>query len=160
MDLRACQQSGSGADRASRPGGGRAGAPRAAPHSEAQLVAADPRQRGQPGRQRLRQAARPAPLPAPQLQTLPALGTLPFLLGPLSPSCLLLSDGLRSPGGMSMAGGPAGGSAAPRGPGAPALPSPRARGWRAAGPAQPPPRAAAAASGSGMVHCPEMMEKE
>lgn len=71
-------------------------------------------------------ALRPAPLPALSCTPCPAwtasLSHSPeafFFLLFFFPSCLLMSDGLRSPGGISMAGGPAGASAAPRGRPAP-----------------------------------------
>lgn len=149
MAICACMQSGAGVARPAGPGGGRpgpgaGGLRRSTCRSAlpAQLVAADPirdtaanlgasgcsMQRAPHRCQRC--SCKPCPGWRASLSRSPVLVFFFFF-----PSCLLMSDGLRSPGGASMAGGPAGGSAAPRGrpaPRSPARPCP-ARGPVAGG---------------------------
>lgn len=96
---------GGGRSRAPRPTREPAAAPCSVPRTAASAAAANPAQAGKPH--------------------------FHILLGFFSPSCLILSDGLRSPGGISMAGGPAAGSEASRG-----RPTPQTR-PRAAQPAGP-----------------------
>lgn len=134
--------------RAARPGGqGACGASRGAPRSPAQLVAADPIRSVTP-RPTWEPAAAPCSVPRTAASAAAAnparAGELPFhiLLGLFFPSCLILSDGIRSPGGCPWLEARRGQRGAPRPAGpaqpSPALPSPRARRWRAAGAAQAP----------------------